>query len=409
MPTLLALGPKIGVFLASLVLGGAVAYAGSGAIAPKAPVSTAGERPAFVGTDTPADDGGPGQRTGARPCRVRSLVAASGPEAPPVVVPGLSAGDMGLAAGALLDPPPASWLNPSGFPRITPVTQFDGGPFQGANCTLASGAMLARLGFGIVTTGSILRTLQNDQVGGTGLDDLATALWRGYGVTIKYGLLQPEELHNLLSTGYGAVIQGDYAQIPEQLKLQRGFSGGHAIYLDGYYDKGPTPAYYVIDPIGRPNRYEGEWWPASIVDAFGTALGGGTHIRAAWVFPPGGVPPEVIGPPLPLPPSGGDEPAPGESPGPSAQPAPSASGEQGGTPVAPEPGDVAPSKPVDQPGINGTATSGGLRPDPVARVLRARPATSGLSGGHPRHLRDTPEPDRYPGRTEPRAQVRRLR
>ena len=31
-------------------------------------------------------------------------------------------------------------VNPSGFPRIPPITQFDGGPFQGANCTLASGA-----------------------------------------------------------------------------------------------------------------------------------------------------------------------------------------------------------------------------------------------------------------------------
>ena len=43
---------------------------------------------------------------------------------------------------------PAKFVDPTGFPRINPVTQFDGGPFQGANCTLASGAMLARLAFG---------------------------------------------------------------------------------------------------------------------------------------------------------------------------------------------------------------------------------------------------------------------
>ena len=55
-----------------------------------------------------------------------------------------------------------------------PITQFDGGPFQGYDCTLASGAMLARLAFGVVTDGSILRTLQDDQDGGTGLSDLLT-------------------------------------------------------------------------------------------------------------------------------------------------------------------------------------------------------------------------------------------
>jgi hypothetical protein len=380
MPALTALLPKLGVFLATALLGGAVTFVGSAAIAPAAPVSTAGERPAFVGSDTGDTPAGSAP---APALAAFDLVAASGPEAPPTIVPGLPAADMALAANSLLNPPPASWLNPSGFPRITPVTQFDGGPFQGANCTLASGAMLARLGFGIVTTGSILRTLQDDQVGGTGLDDLATALWRGYGVSIRYGLLQPEELKNLLSTGYGAVIQGDYAQIPEQLKLQRGFNGGHAIYLDGYYDKGPTPAYYVIDPIGRPNRYEGEWWPASIIDAFGEALGGGTHIRAAWVFPPGGTPPNVIGPDiLPLPPSGGDKPAPGQSPGPSAQPAPSGSTGPG-TPSTGEPGDVAPAQPVEQPGIAGTATVGGLDILPSLAFCALEPQPPGCPAGIP--------------------------
>ena len=66
------------------------------------------------------------------------------------------------------------------------------------------------------------------------------------------GFLRPDQLKDLLSKGYGAVIQGEYGKIPRALRLQKDFLGGHAIYLDGYYpgnpDKGIPEAYYVIDP-----------------------------------------------------------------------------------------------------------------------------------------------------------------
>jgi hypothetical protein len=392
--------PKLGVFLATALMAGSIAVVGTSAGQPSGAISTAGQRPDFVLTesvDTPGDAPGDAPSDAAPPAALAAfdLIEAAAPAATPVVVPGLPPADLALAAGALLDPPPASWLNPSGFPRIAPVTQFDGGLFQGANCTLAAGAMLARLGFGIVTTGSILRTLQDDQVGGTGLDDLATALWRGYGIDFEYGLLRPEQLKSLLAAGYGAVIQGEYGRIPEPLKLQRGFSGGHAIFLDGYYDAGPTPAYYVIDPIGRPNAYEGEWWPASIIDDFGEALGGGTHIRAAWVFPPGGTPPEIIGPDIvPLPPSGGEQPTPGGSPGPSAAPGASASTEPGTSPSAgptdgvpaaapPEPGDAEPAKPGVEPGIDGTVVMGGLDLIPFLAFCALDPPPPGCPDGIP--------------------------
>jgi hypothetical protein len=384
-----ALLPKLGVFLATALVAGSIAVVGASAVQPSRVVSSAGERPDFVLTesvDTPGDT-----PAGTAPPAVLSafdLIEAADPAAPPVVVPGLPPADLALAAGALLDPPPANWLNPSGFPRITPVTQFDGGPFQGSNCTLAAGAMLARLGFGIVTTGSILRTLQDDQVGGTGLDDLATALWRGYGIEFKYGLLRPEQLKSLLAAGYGAVIQGEYGEIPEPLKLQRGFTGGHAIFLDGYYGAGPTPAYYVIDPIGRPNAYEGEWWPASIIDDFGKALGGGAHIRAAWVFPPGGSPPEIVGPDIvPLPPSGGEQPGPGQAPGPSASPGSVPSGEPGATGVPPagppEPGDAEPAKPGVEPGIDGPVLVGGSHLIPFLAFCALDPPPPGCPDGIP--------------------------
>ena len=62
----------------------------------------------------------------------------------------------------------------------------------------------------------------------------------------------------------------------------------------------------MIDPLGRPHSgYEGDWWPASVVDDFATAFGGG-HVPAMWGYPPGGVPPEVVGPDvLPIPHGGG--------------------------------------------------------------------------------------------------------
>jgi hypothetical protein len=330
MSTLTSLLPKVLVFGVSVVVGAVIASVAVGAMQNEGPVSTVGVAPQYLlqGPDTPAGPGVPvafdEEETG-----VETALASLPPE------------DLSAAAEALLGGETVSFTNPAGFPRIPPVTQFDGGPFQGSNCTLASGAMLARLGFGIVTSGSTLRTLQDDQSGGTGIGDLATALWRGYGVSLPSGLLRPASLKDLLASGYGAVVQGDYSKIPRALRLQKDFTGGHAIYLDGYYpgdDKRGIPeAYYVIDPIGRPKYgYQGEWWPASVVDDFATAFGGG-RIAAMWAFPPGGVPPEVVGPDVvPIPPdNGGDgtgEPAePGSSEVPSGAP---------GGPIIVAPGDV---------------------------------------------------------------------
>jgi len=304
---------------------------------------------------------------------------------PPALIAGLPAPDLSLAASALLGGDPvAPPVKPLGFPRVDPITQFDGGPFQGSNCTLASGAMLARLGFGIVTTGSILRTLQDDQDGGTGLDDLQTALWRGYGVSIHTGLLRPPQLKALLTHGFGAVIQGVYGYIPRQIRLQRSFEGPHAIYVDGYYPGGGgiPEAYYVIDPIGRPNSgYQGEWWPASIVDAFGTAFGGG-RIPAAWVFPPGGIPPEVTGPDVvPLPPSGDHGPA--VTPAPSGSPSASPSGSPGASPApSGEPGDETPPGPSG-PYLDGDVTIAGVDLSPVLVYCLLQPLPPDCPGGVP--------------------------
>jgi hypothetical protein len=365
--------PKLAVFVVAMLVGGSVAFVAASAISREPLAPTAGEAPGVLGE-------APAQEPGDDPISVAFDLVAAGQE--PGVVAGLPPDDLALAAAALLDSSPVTDLNPLGFPRIPPTSQFDGGPFANANCTLAAGAMLARLGWGIVTTGTILRTLQDDQVGGTGLDDLGTALWRGYGVVPQRGLLSPAQLKSLLAAGYGVVIQGVYGVIPGPLRLQAGFTGPHAIYLDGYFpgSGGSQPAYYVIDPLGRPSAgYQGDWWPASIVDDFGLALGHPTRIAASWVFPPGGSPPDVglVDVP-PIPASGGDTPvdSPTPTPDPSASVPPDVVG-----PVLPEPGDVTVVTPSPGGGVVTPASVGEWVLIPHLLICLTSPPPPGCPGG----------------------------
>ncbi|MEI7744664.1 MAG: hypothetical protein WCK58_13065 [Chloroflexota bacterium] len=360
---------KVGVFVASVAVGAVVATVVVAASADTRPTSSATEAPKylFAGADTPA---GPG------PVVAFNEEPSGSPQALATPAPV----DLNAAAAALLggtgNGTTAKIVNPTGFPRIPPITQFDGGPFQGANCTLASGSMLARLTFGIVTSGSTLRPLQDDQEGGTGLNDLATALWRGYGVSLDYGMITPATLKRLLAAGYGAVIQGMYGEIPAGLRLQRSFTGGHSIYVDGYYpgnaSKGIPEAYYVIDPIGRPRSgYEGDWWPASVVDRFTLALSGGDRLYAMWGFPPGGSPPEVVGPDvLPIPP---DPSGPAGTPEPGATPTPTPPAEAGDADLPPPPAPLLP------PVVGGAM--GGLDLSPFFDICLITPAPAGCPTG----------------------------
>ncbi|MFH1474584.1 MAG: hypothetical protein ABIG85_01865 [Chloroflexota bacterium] len=214
-----------------------------------------------------------------------------------------------------------AWLLPTGHPRVPPITQFDGGPLGPANCTMASGAMLGRLGYGIVTTGSQLRALQPDQEGGTSLADLQVAIAK-WGVSFNQGAISPLQLRALLYAGAGAVVQVAYGAIPVSLRLQADFTGGHAIYLDGFRPAGTDgpAAFFVIDPLGPTwAGYKGAWWRADVVEAAALAFGGGTAYTA-WAFP-GGIAP--ANPPL-LPPSAfpSSTLAPGVTPDPSATPTP---------------------------------------------------------------------------------------
>ena len=245
------------------------------------------------------------------------------------------------------------WWNAS-VPRVPAITQFDGGPLQNANCTMASGAMLARLAFGIVTTGSQLRALQDDQEGYSNLANLQAAIGRGWGVRFFTGALSPLQLRALLYAGAGAEVIGNYGELPVALRLQKSFTGNHAIYIDAFRPPGPDgpAAYYVMDPLGQTwAGYKGEWWPADDVERFATAYGGGT-IHAAWAFAGGVVPADhPILPPDAYPsvtPSASEEP--GASPSasaelPTADPMPAGNLPLGNDPGAGTPPPIVPKFP----------------------------------------------------------------
>jgi hypothetical protein len=239
----------------------------------------------------------------------------------------------------------ARWWSDS-VPRIPAISQFDGGPLEGVNCVMASGAMLARLAYGIVTTGSQLRALSRDPEGPTSFQDLQNAMYAGWGVKFSMGAASPLQFRALLYAGAGAEIVVDYGAIPASVRLSPNFTGNHAIYIDAFRPAGvegaTEDAYWVMDPIGHTwAGYMGEWWSAEMVERAAGSFGRG-RIIAAWAFAGGKVP--FVHPVLPRSAYPPNTPGtPGETLGPSAtlgpgeSAAPGTSGAPGSTsgPIGP--------------------------------------------------------------------------
>ena len=243
-------------------------------------------------------------------------------------------------------PPPtfgerAPWWTPAGIPRVPHITQFDGGPYGSVNSVMAAGAMLARLAYGIPTTGSQLRSLtSNERSGGTTLADLDEALQGGWHVGLGRGTLSPLDFRALMYAGAGAVIIVAYDQVPIDLREQPGFFGAHAIYLDAYRSgsNGRDGEYFAMDPMGGPWGSRGDWWSADVVERAAMVFADG-GIAAAWAFA-GGIVPHGSYPPLPP----ADFP---EDPGNSPEPA---SPSLEALPTAHAPSDPTEALPVGDPG-----------------------------------------------------------
>jgi hypothetical protein len=144
------------------------------------------------------------------------------------------------------------------------VTQFDGSAYQRQNCTAAVGAMEldAATNGASTTTGARIRALQDDQVGGIGLDDVAVALRRGWGLSYSQGKRSWATIQRRLADQDGAGIQGLYAAVPSAYRVQKDFRGGHAVYVSRYSSPGQV---LVHDPISRTGAVI---WPEWVLRAF---------------------------------------------------------------------------------------------------------------------------------------------
>lgn len=233
---------------------------------------------------------------GGEPLEFEITPTADGESAPIAPLPPTSTVQLAEYKEAIAETPPgqnidAKWWN-DGIPRVPAVSQFDGGPLQKVNCTMAASAMLARLAYGIVTTGSQLRSLQDDQDGGTNFDQANQALDRGWGVTFLRGSLTALQMRALSYAGAGMTVSLAYGEVPVGVRLQESFTGGHAVYIDAFTPNGPdgVPAYWVMDPIGHSwAGYKGAWWPAADVERAALTRNGG-WISAAWAFAGGRIP-----------------------------------------------------------------------------------------------------------------------
>lgn len=144
--------------------------------------------------------------------------------------------------------------------RPAPVLQYGwGSALDGYNCTMACGCMALdrhTLGANTTYTGSpratppIMRSYQNDQVGGSDLWDLATAWLNGWGQSLQL----PSNYHTwsdfegYINQGRGAVLAGTYGNLPSSKRFSSSFTGGHAIYINEQFSNGN---FWGMDPLYR--------------------------------------------------------------------------------------------------------------------------------------------------------------
>ena len=150
------------------------------------------------------------------------------------------------------------------------ATQFDGSLFASGNCNMAAGAMLLEVQAGLRVTGGQMRAWSGATTRGTSLEDLQRAFAsQGQPLTIRR-YMPWSTFVKAVASGRSAVVQGWYGYLPSRYVLQPGFVSGHSIFVLGYsphmFHGGG--GFYVMDPLGR-SGYSGEWWPASVLRAYG--------------------------------------------------------------------------------------------------------------------------------------------
>lgn len=164
------------------------------------------------------------------------------------------------------------------------------------NCAFASASMLIDK-----WTGGALRPSQDDmraasgvpQTDGVGFSQLSRAVAAVTKMDMRFSprggdALTWDELMSRLAKGAGAVIAGDYSDLPPRYqRWAPGFAAlgpklsGHAMYIEQYQPNRDGGRVWLMDPLGRGKKFAGEWIPAKDLRAFAWRYAGGFVAAAA--------------------------------------------------------------------------------------------------------------------------------
>jgi hypothetical protein len=173
------------------------------------------------------------------------------------------------------------------------VKQFDGGSTacDGRNCACASGATAVAFGSGGIHTPSAdqFRTKSGkscvpgvDTNSGGLTIQAVEATAKLYGIDIDYGEVEGgvtrwtfATIKSRITKGEGAVLLGDYDQIPAEIDEQPGFNGDHSVFI---HDGNATDVCWH-DPLGdKPRRVK---W--SVAEKYNQKPGSPTQGLAGFV------------------------------------------------------------------------------------------------------------------------------
>jgi len=115
-----------------------------------------------------------------------------------------------------------------------------------------------------------MRSHQDDQTGGTDLNDAAVAFMRGWSeyLDVHYG----DSWSTFVSSvngGRGAILQGTYSRITAEYSSQPSFDGSHAMYVNEFNSSGYA---LVYDPLATGPR----WMPAEMLRDYAETFTGGS-------------------------------------------------------------------------------------------------------------------------------------
>jgi hypothetical protein len=159
------------------------------------------------------------------------------------------------------------------LPAPTHVNQFaaggrfrDGKDSRRFDCAVSVGVMAldAFTGGARRVSTTAFRALQDDHVGGIGLDDVADA-WRAVGLRFDYGRKPWGAITQRLAAGDPACLPGMYLALGSWRAPGSSFLAGHMLYLQ----RGGRPGWIVVNdplrsgPVELPESVVGRFWASS--------------------------------------------------------------------------------------------------------------------------------------------------